>query len=148
MLAAVLYGVLSGGDSTKKGTAGPSGNPTSPSSSPSPTQSPKPTAQGMESFIRDYVRTVGEDPSVSWKMLTPKFQRESGGFDTYRKFWDSATNGRVLHISANPRSLVVSYQVHFDNFKNGPGPTVLQLVFDQGRYLIDGESTKGFVPAG
>jgi hypothetical protein len=81
-------------------------------------------------------------------MLTPKFQQESGGFDTYRRFWDRATNGRVLGISTNPDNLSVSYQVRFDNFDNGPGPTVLDLTFHNGRYLIDGERTQGFVPAG
>ena len=81
-------------------------------------------------------------------MLTPKFQVESGGFDTYRKFWDPATNGRVESISADPSNLTVSYQVRFDNFNNGPGPTVLDLKFDNGRYLIDGEHTQGFKPAG
>ena len=102
----------------------------------------------MEAFIRDYVATVSADPSKSWQMLTPKFQVESGGFDTYREFWDPATNGRVLSISTDPDNLTVSYQVRFDNFDNGPGPTVLDLKFDRGRYLIDGENTQGFKPAG
>ncbi len=91
---------------------------------------------------------VSSDPDTSWKMLTPKFKRESGGLDNYRKFWDDATNGQVRSITADPDNLTVSYQVHFDNFKNGPGPTVLDLEFEDGTYLIDGESTKGFVPAG
>jgi hypothetical protein len=80
-------------------------------------------------------------------MLTPKFQRESGGLDTYRRYWEPATNGRVLTISADPATMRVSYQVHFDHFRNGRGPTVLTLRFVGGRYLIDGEQTKGFVPA-
>jgi hypothetical protein len=102
----------------------------------------------MEAFIRDYVATVAEDPNRSWTMLTPKFQQESGGLDRYHRFWDRATNGRVLSITADPASLTVSYQVHFDHFDNGPGPTVLNLTFAEGKYLIDGEQTKGFVPAG
>ena len=106
-----------------------------------------PTAQGMEAFIRDYVATVAADPDAAWQMLTAKFQRESGGLAHYRAFWDSATNGRVLDITADPSTLTVSYQVHFDHFHNGPGPTVLDLVFVDGHYLIDGERTKGFVPA-
>jgi serine/threonine protein kinase len=123
----------------------------SPTPSPSPSRSsaaPQPTAEGMETFIRDYVSAVSADPSTSWQMLTPKFQQESGGFDTYRAFWDRATNGRVTSISTNPDNLTVSYQVRFDNFNNGPGPTVLDLVFEDGRFLIDGERTQGFVPAG
>jgi eukaryotic-like serine/threonine-protein kinase len=144
LLAGVLVAVLNnGGSSPKDDTASP------PTKQPSTqTAAAKPTAAGMESFIRDYVATVSEDPDTSWKMLTPGFQKESGGLDTYRAFWDSATDGRVLDISANPENLSVSYQVHFDNFKNGPGPTVLDLTFEDGHYKIAGERTKGFVPAG
>jgi hypothetical protein len=127
-------------------------NPAGPGASPTPTGTTrvvatKPTARGMERFIRDYVTTVADDPDKAWSMLTPKFQRESGGLGRYRSFWDSATNGKVLSITADPTNLSVSYQVHFDNWDNGPGPTVLDLVFEDGRYLIDGERTKGFVPA-
>ena len=107
----------------------------------------EPTAAGMESFIRSYVSTVSSNPEAAWTMLTPKFQAESGGFAKYHRFWDRARNGRVLSIEANPTDLTVSYQVHFDDFDNGPGPTVLQLVFEKGRYRIDGEMSKGFVPA-
>ncbi len=146
VLAGVLFAVLNN-DTPKDDTANPPSK--QPSSGPS-TQAAatKPTAAGMESFIRDYVAAVSEDPDTSWKMLTPEFKRESGGLETYRRFWDSATNGRVLDISANPENLSVSYQVHFDNFKNGPGPTVLDLSFQDGQYKIAGERTKGFVPAG
>jgi serine/threonine protein kinase len=143
VLAVVLYAVLSDPEPAAK----PRENPTTtPSASPS--AEPKPTAAGIESFIRDYVATVGTDPDAAWQMLTPKFQVESGGIDTYRAFWGPATNGRVLSISANPEDLSVSYQVRFDNFDNGPGPTVLDLKFEDGRYLIDGERTQGFTPAG
>jgi hypothetical protein len=74
-------------------------------------------------------------------MLTPKFQRESGGLNTYRDFWSGVGNGRILAISADPRSLVVSYRVRFDNFGTGRRPTVLDLVYDGDRYRIDGERT-------
>lgn len=108
---------------------------------------PPVTAGGMEAFIRRYVSTVAADPAAGWTMLTPKFQRESGGFARYNRFWSPATHGRVLDISADPGALTVSYHVVFDNFHNGPGPTVLKLVHRHGRYLIDGEMTKGFHPA-
>jgi serine/threonine protein kinase len=143
VLALALHSALSGGGATPDRTT----TPTSPTSSAHGAPA-KPTAAGMASFIRDYVSTVAQDPARSWQMLTPKFQQESGGFDTYRQFWDRATNGRVLSISTNPDNLSVSYQVRFDNFDNGPGPTVLDLTFHNGRYLIDGERTQGFVPAG
>ncbi len=150
LLAAVLYVVLANRDPASNDKAGPgTGSSASPSPSPSPSASAAaPTAAGMEAFIRDYVAAVAEDPARSWQMLTPKFQTESGGFDTYRRFWEKATNGRVLSISTNPDNLSVSYQVRFDNFDNGPGPTVLDLRFEDGKYLIDGERTQGFTPAG
>jgi serine/threonine protein kinase len=142
VLAVTLYAVLSNRDPASDSTKGPSDT----TSSPAPAA--EPTEEGMESFIRDYVAAVASDPETSWQMLSPKFQVESGGFETYRKFWDPATNGRVRSISANPENLSVSYQVRFDNFNNGPGPTVLDLKFEDGRYLIDGERTQGFEPAG
>ena len=115
----------------------------SPAGSPSsrPTKTARPTAPGMESFIRDYVAALSSDPEVAWAMLTPKFQRQSGGLDTYRDFWRGVGDGRILAISADPRTLVVSYRVRFENFGTGRRPTVLDLVFDGERYLIDGERT-------
>jgi len=141
LLGGVLWAVLSHDD----GSGAARGS--TPSSGGSPVAAKKPTAAGMEAFIRDYVTTVSDDPDRAWKMLTPKFQRESGGIEKYRSFWDSATDGRVLSITADPANLSVSYQVHFDHFDNGPGPTVLDLAFDHGRYRIDGEHSAGFVPA-
>jgi eukaryotic-like serine/threonine-protein kinase len=135
-------------DTTPAATTSPE-----PSPEPSPSETTKnptpagPTARGMKDFIRGYVAAISADPDTAWQMLTPKFQRESGGLDTYREFWDDATDGRVLSITADPDNLTVSYQVRFDDFDNGPGPTVLDLTFDNGRYLINGEHSKGFVPA-
>ncbi|HEX7739546.1 MAG TPA: serine/threonine-protein kinase [Marmoricola sp.] len=122
----------------------PSHNTASPAS---PSHVSGPTAAGMKSFIRSYVTTVADNPAAAWTMLTPKFQRESGGYAKYEAFWGPATNGRVVSIEANPADLTVSYHRHFDSFRNGPSPTVLQLVYEDGRYLIDGETSKGFVPA-
>jgi hypothetical protein len=138
VLVLVAFAALSGDGSGGDGNA--SGG------SPGASVQARPTAAGMESFIRDYVSAVSEDPDRSWTMLTPKFQRESGGLDHYRSFWADATNGRVLSITADPKSLSVSYHVHFDNFHNGPGPTVLDLKYQDGHYLIDGEHSAGFVP--
>jgi hypothetical protein len=151
VLALVLFAVLPG-DGSKPDTAagGPTSSPAASQAS-SPGKTParaKPTVRGMESFIRDYVAAVGSDPDSAWPMLTPKFQRESGGLDPYRRFWSGVGRGRVLAISADPSNLVVSYRVRFENFGTGRRPTVLDLAFDDGTYRIDGEHTEGFVPAG
>ena len=143
VLAVVLHAVWP--DGAGPGAQARASAPSSPSAKD---VAAEPTARGMEAFIRDYVRTVADDPDRAWTMLTAKFQRESGGLDRYRSFWDSATNGQVRSISADPSSLSVRYQVHFDDWDNGPGPTVLDLVYADGHYLIDGERTQGFRPAG
>jgi eukaryotic-like serine/threonine-protein kinase len=148
VLGIALYAALAGLGSDDEGrTANPSNTKPSKSAEPSKSAAPKPTAKGMESFIRDYVSTVSSNPDKAWTMLTPKFQRQSGSLEKYRQFWDSATNGRVLSISTDPANLSVSYQARFDNFKNSPNPTVLELTFDRGRYRINAEHTEGFVPA-
>lgn len=147
--AVLLLGGLGDGDGAVE-----AGEQTSEQASPSPTEEPEetpapPTVEGMEAFIEDYVVAVGEDPARSWEMLTPKFQRESGGFEQYRDFWEPASNGRVTEfVEVDPDELRVAYQVRYDTWDNGPGPTVLQLAYDDGEYAIDGESSAGFVPAG
>jgi hypothetical protein len=146
--------VLPGGED--QGTAAPSSSSDSPASSPTPSEgstsgedAPQgPTARGIKSFIRDYVAALSTDPDKAWTMLTPKFQRESGGLAHYREFWDGVGRGRILEISADPEALAVSYRVRFENFGTGRRPTVLDLSYEDGHYLIDGERTRGFVPAG
>ncbi len=118
--------------------------PTAASTSASPSARPAasgPTVRGMEAFIRSYVAAIAADPAQSFEMLTPKFQRESGGKKKYRDFWDGVGEPTILDITADPERLVVSYRVRFTNFGTGRRPTVLDLTYDDGRYLIDGERT-------
>jgi serine/threonine protein kinase len=154
LLVWLLVTLLPGGE--EQGTAAPPSSAGSAASSPTPSQGSSsgeaapqgPTARGIKSFIRDYVAALSTDPDKAWTMLTPKFQRESGGLAHYRDFWDGVGRGRILEISADPESLTVSYRVRFENFGTGRRPTVLDLSYEDGHYLIDGERTKGFVPAG
>jgi hypothetical protein len=132
--------------------AGAAVDDASPAASPTAAEASQaaaagPTARGMKEFIRDYVAALSSDPDTAWQMLTPKFQRESGGLDNYRQFWDGVGRGQVLDIAADPDTLAVSYRVRFENFGTGRRPTVLDLRFDGERYRIDGERTEGFVPA-
>lgn len=140
VVALVLLAVLPGRDRPV--------DTATPTASASATAPAGPTAQGMRSFVREYVVALGSDLDAAWRMLTPRFQRESGGLATYREFWSGVGEGRILDVSADPRTLVVSYRVRFENFGTGRRPTVLKLIFEDGRYLIDGERTEGFVPAG
>ena len=145
--AVVLVGVLGfallpRGDSGDQATVSAPPTSSPPTSTSTPSARPVkagPTARGMRRFVRGYVAAVGSDPARAWTMLTPKFQRESGGVEKYRAFWDGVGQGTTWSIKADPRSLVVSYHVRFDHFGTGERPTVLQLRYDDGRYRIDGE---------
>jgi hypothetical protein len=143
VLGLVLYAVLpdqepTEGSTTQSPAAGPE-----ESASSRPTEAAEPTARGMKAFVRDYVAAISTDPDTAWTMLTPKFQAESGGLAKYRDFWSGVGDGEILGVSADPDTLVVSYRVRFDNFGTGRRPTVLDLVYDGDRYLIDGERTTG-----
>jgi hypothetical protein len=97
----------------------------------------------MKSFARDYVAAISTDPDTAWTMLTPKFQAESGGLANYRDFWSDVGEAEILSVSADPDTLVLSYRVRFENFGTGRRPTVVDLVYDGDRYLINGERTAG-----
>ena len=164
VLGLLAYAVLSDGESpTDRTSAQPTGTPDrssassspsrspsrspspspSPSSeSPSPSPTPRPTARGMESFIGDYLATVSQDPQAAFAMLTPDFQDASGGLRGYRSFWDTIASADLASVSANPETLTVSYTVEYTR-EDGSATTddvSLQLLFDDGRYLIAGES--------
>ena len=147
VVAAAVFGALRDRDQpADTPAASPSVTPSStpsPTATPTPTASaaPQPTRRGMTAFIRGYIAAVSSDPDTAWEMLTPRFQQQSGGLATYREFWDGVGTARILEISADPRTLVVSYRVRFANFGTGRQTTVLDLVFEDGRYLIDGERT-------
>ncbi len=148
VLVVVLFATLPDDPGADVATPRAGDTSTADAQSPRASPTPQPTVQGMESFIRVYVATVGSDPAAAWRMLTPRFQRQSGGFDTYREFWSGVGPGTILEMSADPGTLVVSYRVRFENFGTGERPTVLVLKFDNGRYRIAGERTEGFEPAG
>jgi hypothetical protein len=152
----LAYAVLSNRDDTTDQTSGqPSGTPdqsstasspspssSSPSPSPSESASPRPTAAGMESFIEDYLATVTRNPRAAFAMLTPEFQAASGGFRGYRSFWGTIESAEVISVSADPDTLTVSYRVEYTR-KDGStlqDDVSLRLLFEDGRYLIAGES--------
>ncbi len=148
VLGLVLYTVLPDGDepagsADEQTSEAPSEETSEESPTAEPAEVADPTAEGMDDFIRGYVAAISEDPTLSFEMLTQRFQRQSGGIEQYRDFWDGVGEGQLLEIESDPESLVVSYRVRFDNFGTGQRPTVLQLVWDGERYLIDGETTEG-----
>ena len=95
----------------------------------------------MTTFVEDYLATVTTDPAESWKMLTPAFQADSGGFGSYQGFWGGIESASPSAIQANPRAMTVSYSVAYEK-KDGSTQSdnvTLELVEQNGKYLIAGE---------
>ena len=149
----LAWAVLSNDDgSPDRTSAEPTGSPaasstsSSPSAtesaSPSPSASPRPTADGMESFIEDYLATVTGNPRAAFAMLTPAFQAASGGLSGYQSFWNTIASAEPTSVSADPGSLTVDYRVDYtrEDGSTATDDVSLQLVFEDGRYLIAGES--------
>jgi hypothetical protein len=147
VLGAWLLGRSGARDQPEGQVADPSaGATTAPSTTSPPTSAAQgaPTADGIETFIRDYLATVTSDTRAAYAMLTPSFQQESGGYSDYRSFWAPIRSAKVSQVRADPDALTVSYRVKYDGPGSRPsGDQVqLQLVYEDGRYLISGESSR------
>jgi serine/threonine protein kinase len=158
VVALLAWALLSDGDgSTDRTSAEPTGSPARSSTSSSPSEStspsasqsassppatPRPTADGMESFIEDYLATVTANPRAAFAMLTPAFQQASGGLGGYESFWNTIASAEPTSVSADPGSLTVDYTVDYtrEDGSTATDEVSLQLVFEDGRYLIAGES--------
>jgi eukaryotic-like serine/threonine-protein kinase len=145
LLAALGAAALVGGNKSPSaspppstGTSGPPSSPTTHDSSPKVRTA---DAGSMEQFITNYLSTVTSDRHAAWAMLTPSYQRASGGFGGYQGFWRTIDSATVRSIHADPASLRVTYDV--DYLKADGSSTselvTLQLVRHGSSYLIDNQ---------
>jgi FlaG/FlaF family flagellin (archaellin) len=126
----------------------PGAKPETPSSSPSGSTSAPPattegvTADGMENFMEDYLATVTSDPKTTWGRLTPQFQKESGGFGTYKKFWSGYQSADIVDFEADPEAMTVTYTVEYldQDGQKSTDVVTLRLEGTDGNFLIAGES--------
>jgi hypothetical protein len=99
----------------------------------------------MKSFVRDYYATAPTDSRTTYGELTPRFQRQSGGYDSYRGFWDTIASARVSNVQADAAGMTVSFDVSY-RMRDGSrrhGSSTLDLVQRDHSYLIDGEHARG-----
>ncbi|MDN4163541.1 serine/threonine-protein kinase [Nocardioides abyssi] len=128
-----------GDDDPADRTAGPE---PSTSTSASPSTPPRPTAEGIDTFVRDYLRTAAADPSAGFAMLTPEFKEASGGLQGYTGFWGDVASVDVQRVRPDAEDLTVGYRYTYTlgNGRSIRDDVELRLVFDDGRYLIAGEA--------
>lgn len=144
VLAAVLvlglFGwLLTREDDEPDGGAASAGDPTGQSESPADEDGP--TEEGMSTFVRGYLSTVTEDPGTTWERLTPAFQKKSGNFGQYQKFWRPIASAEVSDLAVDTEAMTVSYHVEYDK-TNGDtleDDRTLLLEYVDGEYLIADE---------
>jgi serine/threonine protein kinase len=107
-----------------KSSTPPSSPATTTADSASASSTPSPSKdvareEAMKSFVRDYLAGVVADPKSTWKLLTPEFQKASGGKKAYEAFWADYTGAQVGAIDADPETLVVSYTVTYSKADGG-----------------------------
>jgi hypothetical protein len=147
LLFAWLFGAFDNQDDPTTDSSTPASGP-SDSSQPedtpsSPSEDPEVRVEQMQAFITDYAALAVDDPRTSWQMLTPDFQKASGGFGNYKKFWDQWSSAIPANIEADPDALTATYDITYTRADGGPDESdtvTLQLVEDGDGFLIDGES--------
>jgi serine/threonine protein kinase len=129
-----------GGGGSSRSAKPPSGSASSSSSSSSSSAAPR--AAAMDGFVSNYLSTVTSDQHATWAMLTPAFQRQSGGFGSYQGFWRTIASATPSNISADPAALTVSYDVAYvrRDGTHASDHRTLHLVPSGASYLINGES--------
>lgn len=134
-LALVAVLALQGGDDSGDPTAG-TRPPTTSSTTPAAAAAP-PTAEDLQTFAEDYVRTASTDPDAGFAMLTPAYQRTS---TEYADFWGRMSKPEILDISADPAAMTVTYTYRYHFAKQGKRTetVTLHLVRAGGKLLISG----------
>ncbi|QWF20646.1 serine/threonine protein kinase [Nocardioides sp. LMS-CY] len=112
VVLAVVGWTLGRGDDNGPDADGASGGH-SDSPPPSSPTTPAVTADGMESFVADYLATVTTDPKATWEQLTPAFQAESGNFGQYQKFWSGFRSAALVTAQPDPENMQISYTVEY-----------------------------------
>jgi hypothetical protein len=95
----------------------------------------------MQQFVRDYLATVTEDPRTTFGLLSPQYQRASGGFAGYQAFWSTIAKAKPKSIHPDPGALTVSYDVEYEKTDGSKTEEAVTLLLERTAdgYLIAGE---------
>jgi hypothetical protein len=95
----------------------------------------------MRTFVASYLSTATTDQRASWAMLTPEFQKASGGFGQYQGYWRTISSATPRGITPDPAAMTVSYDVDYvrTDGSTASDQVTLRLVRGGSSYLIAGE---------
>jgi hypothetical protein len=140
VLVAIGVAALTGNGSPNAAPpSSPGTNPGSTGSSP-PSTAAEETA--MKEFVTQYLSTVTTDDHATFRMLTPAFRGQSGGFNGYDGFWSTIRSATPSNMTADARALTVSYDVAYVKVTGAhvTDHRTLHLVKSGSSYLIDGDT--------
>jgi eukaryotic-like serine/threonine-protein kinase len=104
-----------------------------------------PTAEEIEEFASGYVSTAVADPEEGFALLTPAYQRASGGLDGYTGFWGSVRAVRDFEmVDADPGAGTATYDYTYRRAGAGTVTERVELTLEQqpgGGLLISGART-------
>ncbi len=89
--------------------------PTEEPSATAPTTDPT-TPEGaaaMRAFVQDYFSQVTSDPESTFEMLTPQFQSQSGGYESYSGFWSTIESATPSDIRVDAEALTTTYTIRY-----------------------------------
>lgn len=117
VLAVVAIGAVSGGGEL---TGLPGGDPSTAAASSTPTPSPDAETDAtspdavLEGFAGDYLTEASNNPEAGYTLLTPDYQRESGGIEGYRSFWGKVSQLDIESIRGDAARSTVSYRYSYE----------------------------------
>ncbi|UDY22874.1 serine/threonine-protein kinase [Nocardioides sp. Kera G14] len=122
----------------------------SQSGTPSPTASTSPSGEapteaGVRTFVQDYLATAPTSPKDGFAMLTPEYQEQSGGLSGYESFWGDVTGIKSvspIDVTLNPLEAAYTYSYTQRGKGNVTESVTLDLVHENGRYLIAGANSE------
>jgi serine/threonine protein kinase len=111
------------------------------SSSSSEQQGAPPTDQDLAEAVQHYFQVVPSDLDSGWQLLTPHFQQEAGGRETYDRYWNSVARVDVSGATGQaPHAAFATLTYHYKNGRVVTDSTQFRFLRQGGVLKIDGES--------
>ncbi|GAB2696325.1 serine/threonine-protein kinase [Nocardia thraciensis] len=145
------------GEPTRGPAAAPSAAPATPSAQPSSGPTPTPSAPrgtttapptttvppppapvSASAFVGNYYGMLPGNVSGAWSSLSPSYQAQTGGYDSYVRFWSQFSSVRASNIVQNGDTAVATITYRYKNGQQETEQRWFRVVNDGGRLLIVG----------
>jgi len=127
-------------------TSSPSQSPSSSPSTASPSTSgvQPPSHGGPSGFVTGYYSLLPDNTPRAWSMLSSDYQRQVGGYGSYKGFWDTIRTVDVTGTSpAGPHAVDVSLDYTRTDGSTASEVRRLYLESTGGGYVVTGDQVVG-----